>query len=559
MTMRSLYPTVLLLFLLTGFLHADAQSWLWASSAGSMGDDAGYSVATDSSGDVYVAGYFGTPSITFGSTTLTNAGSGDIFLVKYNPMGGVIGAISAGGSLLDRCYAMKTDKHGNVYLAGYFQSSSITFGGYTLTKTGSNADLFVVKMNPSGTTLWARNTGVASNDMDVKSVAVDTLGNVYVVGSFGGPTLTFGSTVLSNGGSFPFNDMYVVKYNAAGSFVWAKRAGGTQDEIANSVATDAAGNVYVAGYFSSPSVVFGSTTLTTSASSDMFLVKYDSSGSVVWAKNSGSSSMGQSVAIDTSGDVFVSGIFYPPSVTFGTTTLTNAGSGDAFLVKYSSTGSVVWANSLGGPGAESGACVHVSATNDVYTTGYFFSSSVTVGSTTLTNAGMANMYVVRCTSGGALVSAISGSPYATNGSLGGIAVTTDPSGYNMYVAGTLAGDSAAVGTTILHNMGTVSNSDMFVARYGMPATTNVQVAGTEHVAIYPNPVNNEMTIAYDPCNNGDGVFQLSDITGRVVLSVPLDGKKKTAMMNTSGLMPGLYLYKITRKGATSAIGRVIKE
>ncbi len=560
---KKLVYTVFFVLFFFSFSNVRAQSWIWAKSTGSAADDAGYSIATDSSGDIYVAGYFDSPSITFGTTTLTNAGSGtsDIFLVKYHPDGSVIGAIRAGGSLLDRCYSVKTDRHGNVYMAGFFQSSSITFGGYTLTKTGSNADIFVVKMNPSGTTLWACNSGVATNDVSVQSVAVDTFGNVYAVGYFGSPTLTFGTTVLTNAGSFPTNDMFIVKYNAAGSFVWAKRAGSTQDEIANSVSTDAAGNVYVTGYSQSASVTFGATTLTNAGASDMFLVKYDSSGNALWAKNSGSTNaMGQSTAVDTAGNVCVSGIFSSSTVTFGTTTLTNAGSGDAFLVKYTSGGGVTWAKSVGGTSSESGAGVHTDALANVYLTGYFFSPTLTIGSTALTNAGPANMYIAKYNSSGGVIYALSGTSYAAGGGgLGGISITTDPSAANVYVTGTLSGDSCSVGSTMLHNMGTTSNSDMFVARYGLPPTTSVQQIETCKTRIYPNPVNEELTVEFDPGNNGAGIFEMADVTGRIVFTKLLSNQKNKETINVRDLTPGLYLYKIVQNDVPASTGKIIKE
>src|SRR5436190_20577711 len=92
----------LLLILSLQFLNfnssAQAPNWLWAYNAGGANDDMGISIAIDNSGNSYVTGYFGSPSITFGSTTLTNAGNYDIFIVKYSPTGNVLWAKSVGGS-----------------------------------------------------------------------------------------------------------------------------------------------------------------------------------------------------------------------------------------------------------------------------------------------------------------------------------------------------------------------------------------------------------------------------------------------------------------------------
>ncbi len=83
--------------------------------------------------------------------------------------------------------------------------------------------------------------------------------------------------------------MFVVKYDASGNVVWAKSAGGTSNDIGNGIAVDASGNSYVTGYFVSPTITFSTTTLTNASSgtSDMFVVKYDASGNVVWARSAG--------------------------------------------------------------------------------------------------------------------------------------------------------------------------------------------------------------------------------------------------------------------------------
>src|SRR5258707_1392540 len=109
---------------------AQAPSWLWAQSAGGTGQDNVQSISTDAGSNVYVLGYFNSPSITFGTTSLTNAGGGanDLFIVKYDNSGNVIWAKSAGGTGQEFAYGITTDDSDNVYVTGYFQSPSITFG-----------------------------------------------------------------------------------------------------------------------------------------------------------------------------------------------------------------------------------------------------------------------------------------------------------------------------------------------------------------------------------------------------------------------------------------------
>jgi len=321
---------------------------LWAKSADGTGDDGASSVAVDASGNIYVVGYFG-DTLTFGSTTLTNAGHYDIFLVKYDTSGNMLWAKSAGGTGDDNAYSVTVDASGNSYVAGSFLSPTLTFGSTTLTNASSDGDIFLAKYDASGNVLWAKSAGGTDGDV-ASSVAVDASGNTYVAGWFYSPTLTFGSTTLTNTNVWE-DDIFLAKYDANGNVLWAKSAGGTDDDVASSVAVDASGNTYVAGWFYSPTITFGSSTLTNTNvwEDDIFLAKYDANGNVLWAKSAGGTDDdgASSVAVDASGNTYVAGWFLSPTITFGSTTLTYAGSGDIFLAKLSSnTGINELSNSL---------------------------------------------------------------------------------------------------------------------------------------------------------------------------------------------------------------------
>ncbi|MFH1005081.1 MAG: hypothetical protein V1781_06265, partial [Bacteroidota bacterium] len=170
---------------------SSAQSYLWAKSAGGSSDDIALSVSTDANGNILVAGYFDSPTIIFGSTTLTNAGDYDMFLAKYDASGNVLWAKSAGGSDWDRASSVSTDANGNILVAGSFQSPTIIFGSTTLTKAGSDnyADMFLAKYDASGNVLWAKSAGGSSDDIAL-SVSTDANGNILVAGNFRSPTIS---------------------------------------------------------------------------------------------------------------------------------------------------------------------------------------------------------------------------------------------------------------------------------------------------------------------------------------------------------------------------------
>jgi hypothetical protein len=367
----------------------------WAKSAVGSLDDVGRSITTDGSGNAYVTGYFKSPIIRFGTITLTNAASGtmDMYIVKYDSSGNVLWAQRAGGSLMDSGQELVTDGSGNVYVVGRFTSSSITFGtlpGNTITLTNPAPGswvMFMVKYDPNGNVLWASgfDNSVMSGSYG-NGLITDGSGNVYLTGNFGPSPVTFGTTTLTSAGGM---DVFIVKYDAAGNVLWATSAGGSLDDLGVGIATDGGGNVYVTGNFYSSFITFGETTLINPSSGNeaIFTVKYSNSGTVLWAKGAtgNTHSYYKSIAADFSGNVYVTGEFLNPTLTFGTITLKNAGSYDMYIVKYDANGNVTWAKSAGGTGWDYSLSNATDGNGNVYLTGMFSSPSIKFGTITLNN------------------------------------------------------------------------------------------------------------------------------------------------------------------------------
>ena len=195
--------------------------------------------------------------------------------------------------------------------------------------------------------------------------------------------------------------MFIAKYSANGAVQWAKKAGGIDYEESNSIAVDTSGNTYVAGKYSGSSITFGSTTLsnTMAGSSDVFLAKYNVNGNVIWAKSAGgqTSDDAASVAVDPSGNIFMTGNFSSTSISFGSDTLTNTSVGhtDIFLTKYDTSGNVFWAKSVGGTNDEEANSIAVDASENAYLAGDFYSATLTFGITTLTNIGSPDIFIAK--------------------------------------------------------------------------------------------------------------------------------------------------------------------
>ncbi|HAK78369.1 MAG TPA: hypothetical protein DCM71_16015 [Runella sp.] len=412
--------------------------------------DNGYDVAVDGSGNFYVTGSF-EGTATFGTISLTSVGFGDIFVAKYNSSGTLQWVQKAGGSGGDFGYEIAVDGGDNVYITGYFGGSA-TFGTTHLT-SGEYDNIFVAKYSSSGTLQWVQKAGGASGD-GASGIAADGSGNVYVTGNFL-RTAAFGTTNLTSTGG---TDIFVAKYNSSGTLQWVQKAGGVNNEVGQGVAIDGSGNVYVTGYFQGVAT-FGTTSLTAAGSvgnNDIFVAKYNGSGTLQWVQKAGGTSpdVSQSIAVDGGGNVYITG-FLQGTATFGTTSVTSAGSGDIFVAKYNGSGTFQWVQKAGGPEMDRGHSVAVDGSGNVYLRGSFQGTAI-FGSTTLTSAGVGDMFVAKYNGSGVL-QWIQKAGWMGDEEESGLAVD---SGGSVYVTGNFLG-TATFGTTTLTS---AVARDIFVAR-----------------------------------------------------------------------------------------------
>ena len=246
------------------------------------------------------------------------------------------------------------------------------------------------------------------------SITTNSSGNIYIAGE------TLGS--LPGNTNVGSQDAYIAKYDSSGNQIWIKQFGTSEDDSAQSVATDNTGNVYITGYTS------GSLPGNSSAGSgDAFLAKYDGSGNQTFMKQFGSSGFdsAQGVAIDSSGNVYIAG--YTGGTLLGGS---SAGGGDAFLTKYDSSGNQTFIKQFGSSGQDSVQSVTTDSSGNVYVTGY--TSGNLPGNT---KVGIQDAFLAKYDgSGNQTFMKQFGSP----GQDYGRSVTTDSSG-NVYVTGSTAG------------------------------------------------------------------------------------------------------------------------
>lgn len=363
--MKKLNSFLFCLVLLVTVIGLGAQEW--ASRAGSTEEDYGMAVATDNSGNSYVTGLF-TGTADFGSTQLISSGTYDIFVAKLDQDGNWLWAKKAGGLGEDSGQGIAVDNDGNVYITGYFSSTAL-FGIFPLTSADYH-DLFVAKLTTDGIWLWANRGGGTGYDYG-NSITTDENGNCYVSGKFM-LTATFGTTNLTSVGNY---DALMGKLDTNGLWLWAKRAGGTTSDDANSIVYDSNGYIYVSGsfnYSADPPADFGPYILTSAGSTDIFVCKLNTNGSWQWATRAGGTDYEYAWGIATNGDgrIYISG-YFTGLANFNSNTLTSGGSNDIFVAQLDEFGYWVWAVRAGGFDNDSAFDIAVDEDGDVFVTGHF--------------------------------------------------------------------------------------------------------------------------------------------------------------------------------------------
>lgn len=355
----------------------------------------GSTLCTDTRGDIYVGGFFISPTIVFGTDTFRNEtrygrGFGNLFLVKYNSSGQVQWARNSASGYTIRIQAMVNDQHGNICIAGNYYGPIIVFGHDTLTNSGKykpgrpySPDIFVVEYDSSGNLLWARNAGGAGGEY-VTGITSDNQGDIYVCGDFTSQYCSFGNLKLHTNGTV--NENFLVKYNAAGNPVWAKNGSGGSNSSNCLVASDPSAFLYFTGV-SDSEFVFGNDSLKNLTSGNQYLLKLDSSGKVVWARNLGLSQLEEvyvgEIATDASGESYLTGSFYGNTVIIGNDTIVNhdqhSFGDDIFIMKCDSQGNFLWAKGVGGNSYDDPSGLAIDSKNNVYLSGNFSSSKIAFG------------------------------------------------------------------------------------------------------------------------------------------------------------------------------------
>lgn len=321
---------------------------LWAKSGGNgESHDFSSAITCDKEDNIYITGRYELNSFIFDNDTLTYIGPppstySDMYILKLNETGNILWGKTATGVNIEWGWSLTSDTIGNIYVCGGFTSPSVSLDSITLINTGDlySRNVFIAKYNSSGEIQWANNifNNVGGYNNKITS---DIFNNIYITGSFYDSTIVFGNTTLINT-SDTACDMFIVKYDSSGNFIWAKSANGVGWEAIQDFVSDIDGNVYITGTTNSPSVTFDTTTL---FDFEMpfgwsYIVKYDSSGNLLWAKKSEGGNSG--ITNDNYGNTYITGLF-ADSINFDSITIYNSSLYfcDIFVAKLSGSASSI--------------------------------------------------------------------------------------------------------------------------------------------------------------------------------------------------------------------------
>ncbi|MXN91934.1 hypothetical protein GR160_11935, partial [Flavobacterium sp. Sd200] len=284
----------------------------WGTYFGATGRDHGYTCILDGSGNIYLSGYTesATGIASNGFQSSHGGGTQDAFLAKFSSSGSRLWSTYYGGTGIDYAEDIATDSDGNIYMAGHTTSASgIASLGFQNSHGGGTRDAYLVKFNASGSRLWATYYGGSANDRGY-ACATDSNGNVYLSGATGSSGLASGGHQNTTGPDYK-NDAFLVKFNAGGTRQWATYYGEpNEDDAASSCMVDGLDNVYIAGVTGSyTGIASGGFLNTRPGGLDMYIAKFNANGSRLWGSYCGTSGYDsfKDAAINTTGNVYIAG------------------------------------------------------------------------------------------------------------------------------------------------------------------------------------------------------------------------------------------------------------
>ncbi len=307
-----------------------------------------------------------------------------ISFLSYGQTPGFEWAVAANGPGRSEAYAVTTDTNGNIYTTGYFENT-VDFdpgtGVFELTSNGHD-DIFIQKLDADGNFVWAKQIG--SNTFDgAYAIKTDGNNNVYVTGYFGDTADFDPGTGVYELTPQRNTDIFILKLDTNGNFIWAKQIAGTGREYGYGIHIDTNGNILITGKIEGATDFDpdpnNSQTFQSTGHYDAFVAKYNVDGNYIWAKvfqnaNGNANAAGYGITTDSNNNVLITG-YFEQTVDFdggsGQLQLNSIGGKDIFIEKLNADGDLIWAKQVGGTEHQEAFDIAVDSNNNVLLTGYF--------------------------------------------------------------------------------------------------------------------------------------------------------------------------------------------
>ncbi|MDP4268131.1 MAG: SBBP repeat-containing protein, partial [Bacteroidota bacterium] len=358
------------------------------------------------------------------------------------------------GTTSDQGNSIAVDQCGNSYVTGYFKNTG-KFGNFSV-KSSGESDIFISKYNTFGNIRWVRSMGGGKDDIG-NGVAADINGNVFVTGYIQ-DTVRIGAITLISKGK---KDFFIAKYDSIGNLLWAKSGGSANnDEEGIAVQSDLSGNCYITGYFQGK-LNYGTDSIISKGDKDIFVMKLDVNGNMIWLKQIGGSLEDNvsGLAIDNTGNIYLTGYFRSTILYFGSTPLSNFGTNfnDVFIACYKPNGNLSWTKDAGGPSDEISNAIAVDLYDNVYITGIFYDADANFDGIKPKYYGQSDIFIAKYDQNQKLLWVKSAGGIKTDISTG-IAVDFQK---NIFITGYFE-ETSNFGSSTLTSAG---NHDIFIAKY----------------------------------------------------------------------------------------------
>ncbi len=532
----------ILIALLSSHCVRAQTGWQWGirSTHNSFPGVTSYPLAIDTNrGYLYEAGIQEGDSTTLGAYTVYNpSASEQLVLVKADTLGHFLWATGSQSANVAPI-SLAVDATGNVYMFGQYVGVLCVLGIDSLINPLGKQMYFLSKVSPTGTVLWAKNVLIDTSlvpgvsPFQLGGMVIDDTANIYVTGMCDFHPSFIGGVILD---SLSLQNIFVAKFDSAGNPVWGKTIGA--GIYSNTLSIDAGGNLYVSGQ--GRILATDSSIITSSSPYPTYLSKIKNDGSIVWAQFIGSVFWLCGSVCDNSKNVYLvgygNGAIGGIAVPFGVA-----------IIKYDSSGSLLWVKSGGGISASDIA--YDTRTNTTWVTGSLFDSVSFDGHSIDSPAGnFYPMFIAHFDSLGNYLTgmALPAGGCATGGAGSKINSIVLDGKCDYYIGGHYYVSTMVIGMDTL-SPDSGYTASLFLAKYNydslcshpIPLKDDYPQTLQSNVNIYPNPVQNELTVS-----SSGAITSVSVITllGQTVLTRFCNFSEE--QIDVTYLPPGIYLVRV---------------